>query len=64
MLSVRLATFEWLRGKVIQVQNSIFFRLCHFGKAKYIENNILKYLSHSSTNVGLIIQHIFFHLQN
>ena len=57
-------SYEWLRGKVIQVQNSIFFCLCLFGKAKYIEIIILKYLSHSSTNAGLIIQHLFFHFQN
>ena len=41
------STIEWPRGKVIQVKNSIFFCLCHFEKAKYIENIILKYLSHS-----------------
>ena len=60
----RVKTNEWLRGEVIQVQNSIVVRLCHFGKARYIENNILKYLSHSSKNSGLIDQHNFSHFQN
>ena len=55
---------EWLRGEVIQVQNSIFFCLCHFGKVKYIENNILKYLRHSFKIARLINQHTVFHFQN
>ena len=51
---------DWVRGKVIQVQNSIVFCLCHFGKVKFIGNNILKYLSDSLKNSRLINQHIFF----
>ena len=56
------ANVTMLRGKVIKVQNSIFF--CHFGKAKYKENNILKYPSHSSKKSGFINQHLIFPLQN
>ena len=33
---------EWLRSKVIQVQKSIIFCLCHFRKVKYIRNNYTK----------------------
>ena len=58
--NLQMTTNEWLRGRMIQVQNSIFFCLCHFGKAKYIENNILKYLSHSSKNQDKIINIYFF----
>ena len=49
-LNIIKVLYGWLRGKVIQVQSSIFLHLCHFGKDKYIENNILKYLSHSLKN--------------
>ena len=59
-----LVSIECLRGKVIQVKNSTFFCLCHFGKVKYIGNNILKYLSHSLKKSKLINQNIFFHFKN
>ena len=54
---------EWIRGKVIKVQNSFFsclydfWKVCDFGKVKYIGNNILKYLSHSLKITRLINLH-------
>ena len=52
--------YEWLRGKVIQ--NYSFYCLCHLGKAKYVENNILKYLIHLLKISRLGNQHIFISL--
>ena len=57
-------SFEWLRGKVIQVQNLMFFCLCHFGKVKYIGNNILKYRSNPLKISRFINQHVFSRFQN
>ena len=59
ILQKNMASNEWLRGKVIQMQNLIISCLCHFGKVKYIENNI-----RSLKIARLINQHIFFHFHN
>ena len=46
---------KWSKSKIL-----FFFCLCHFGKVKYIGNNILKYLSHSFKIARLIKQNFLF----